>query len=156
MPHILLAQLQQMLAIIQQKTAQHVTEHIDCSAAIGQPLETGTFTSVGTINQKDAVELVISLSDLDGLTFDWENLLEIGDYIELVEEVLNDTVLYQVISDPTRVGTEERIRVKHIKETGEGDGNFNIQEISQLRVIKQSVGLDPVEATNVIKYGLTQ
>ena len=120
--------------------------YTDCSAAIGQPLETGTFTSVGTINQKDAEELVISLSDLDGLTFDWENLLEIGDYIELVEEVLNDTVLYQVISDPTRVGTEERIRVKHIKETGEGDGNFNIQEISQLRVIKQSVGLDPVEA----------
>ena len=69
-----------------------------------------------------------------------------GDYLELVETTQNDTVLYEVISDPVRAGTEERIRVKYIKETSDGDGNFNLQEVSEIRVIKQKLGLDIVEA----------
>ena len=120
--------------------------HTDCMAAIGEPLEDGTFTSIGTLDQSLTEELLICNTDLDGLTFDWENLLETGDYIELVESTQNDTVLYEVVSDPVRNGTEERIRVKYIKETGAGDGNFNLQEVSEIRVIKQKLGLDIVEA----------
>ena len=120
--------------------------HSDCVTAIGSPLAQGTFTSIGTLDQSLTEELIISNSAQDGTTFDWENLLETGDYLELVESTLNDSVLYQVISDPTREGTEERIRVKYIKETGKGDGNFNLQEVSEIRVIKQAAGLDITEA----------
>ena len=120
--------------------------HTDCMAAIGQPLEDGTFTSIGTLDQSLTEELLICNTDLDGLTFDWENLLETGDYIELVESTQNDTVLYEVVSDPIRDGNEERIRVKYLKETGAGDGHFNLQEVSEIRVIKQKLGLDIVEA----------
>ena len=118
----------------------------DCVAAIGQPLEQGTFTSIGTLEQKLTEELLICNTDLDGITFDWENLLETGDYIELVESTQNDTVLYEVVADPIRDGNEERVRVKYIKETAAGDGNFNLQEVSEVRVIKQKLGLDIVEA----------
>jgi len=120
--------------------------HTDCVAAIGTPLEPGTFTSIGTLEQNLTEELIIANTDQNGNTYDWENLLEVGDYIELAEETLNDAILYQVISDPVRSGTEERIRVKYIKETGDGDGNFNLQEVCEVRVIKQSLGLDIVEA----------
>ena len=117
-----------------------------CKAEVGDPLPQGMFTSVGTINQSDTEELIISNSTLDGTVFDWENLLEVGDYLELVETELNDSVLYEVISDPVRIGTEERIRVKYIKESSAGDGDFNLQEVSEIRVIKQKLGLDIVEA----------
>ncbi len=92
--------------------------HSDCVTAIGSPLAQGTFTSIGTLDQSLTEELVIANTAQDGTTFDWENLLETGDYLELVETTLNDSVLYQVIADPTRDGTEERVRVKYIKETG--------------------------------------
>ena len=120
--------------------------HTDCVTAIGTPLETGTFTSIGTLDQSLTEELVISNTTQEGTNFDWENLLETGDYLELVESTLNDSILYQVVADPTRDGTEERIRVKFIKETGNGDGSFNLQEVSEIRVIKQAVGLDITEA----------
>ena len=120
--------------------------HTDCMAAIGQPLEQGTFTSLGTLDQSLTEELLICNTDLDGLIFDWENLLETGDYIEIVESTQNDTVLYEVIADPVRIDTEERVRVKYIKESGAGDGQFNLQEVSEVRVIKQKLGLDIVEA----------
>ena len=120
--------------------------HTDCVGAIGDPLEPGTFTSIGTLDQSLTEELVIATSDIDGTSYDWENLLESGDYIEVVEQSQQDTALYEVVADPIRSGTEERIRVKHIKETGAGDGHFNLQEVSEVRVIKQSLGLDLVEA----------
>ena len=129
---------------VEQYTA--LRAHSDCVAAIGDPLEQGTFTSIGTLDQSLTEELVIATGDIDGTSYDWENLLESGDYIEVVELTQQDAVLYQVIADPIRSGTEERIRVKHIKETGAGDGNFNLQEVSEIRVIKQSLGLDLVEA----------
>jgi len=118
----------------------------DCTAAIGTALEAGTFTSIGTLDQSLTEELVIATADIDGTSYDWENLLEAGDYIEIVEQTQQDTALYEVVADPIRSGTEERIRVKHIKETGAGDGHFNLQEVSEIRVIKQSLGLDLVEA----------
>ena len=120
--------------------------HTDCVGAIGDPLEPGTFTSIGTLDQSLTEELVIATGDIDGTSYDWENLLESGDYIEVVEQSQQDTALYEVVADPIRSGTEERIRVKHIKETGAGDGHFNLQEVSEIRVIKQSLGLDLVEA----------
>jgi len=118
----------------------------DCTAAIGTALEAGTFTSIGTLDQYLTEELIIATADIDGTSYDWENLLEAGDYIEIVEQSQQDTALYEVVADPIRSGTEERVRVKHIKETGAGDGNFNLQEVSEIRVIKQSLGLDLVEA----------
>ena len=118
----------------------------ECKLGIGNPLPDGTFTSIGTIDQSDTEELIISNTTQTGTTFDWENLLETGDYIEMVETTQNDSVLYEVISDPVRSGTEERIRVKYIKESADGDGNFNLQEVYEIRVIKQSIGLDIVEA----------
>ena len=120
--------------------------HTDCVTAIGDPLEPGTFTSIGTLDQSLTEELVIATADIDGTSYDWENLLESGDYIEVVEQSQQDTALYEVVADPIRSGTEERIRVKHIKETGAGDGHFNLQEVCEIRVIKQSLGLDLVEA----------
>ncbi len=129
---------------VEQVTA--LRAHTDCVSAIGAPLAQGTFTSIGTLDQSLTEELIISNSAQDGTTFDWENLLETGDYLELVENTLNDSVLYQVIADPTREGTEERVRVKYIKETGKGDGSFNLQEVSEIRVIKQAIGLDITEA----------
>ena len=118
----------------------------ECKAGVGDPLPQGTFTSIGTVEQSLTEELLISNTDLDGLTFDWDNLLETGDYIELVESTQNDTVLYEVVADPIRDGNEERVRVKYIKETSAGDGKFNLQEVSEVRVIKQKLGLDIVEA----------
>ena len=120
--------------------------HSECLSAVGEPLAVGTFTSVGTLDQQATEELIITNQDLDGLVFDWENLLQDQDYIELVENTQGDTVLYQVISDPIRNNLEERIRVKFIKETGAGDGNFNLQEVSEIRVFKASQGLDLTEA----------
>ena len=117
-----------------------------CKNEVGDPLPAGHFTSIGTLEQNLTEELLISNQTLDGTSFDWENLLETGDYLELVESTQNDTVLYEVVADPVRSGTEERIRVKYIKETGAGDGNFNLQEVSEIRVIKQKLGLDIVEA----------
>lgn len=118
----------------------------ECKAEVGDPLPSGTFTSIDSVNQSDVEELVISNTTQEGTSFDWENLLEVGDYIEFVETTLNDTVLYEVVADPIRSGTEERIRVKYIKESADGDGDFNLEEIYELRVIKQSLGLDIVEA----------
>ena len=117
-----------------------------CKLEIGEPMPAGHFTSIGTVDQSLTEELIISNETLDGTSFDWENLLESGDYLEVVENTQNDTVLYEVVADPVRSGTEERIRVKYIKETGAGDGNFNLQEVSEIRVIKQKLGLDIVEA----------
>ena len=94
---------------------------------MGSALEEGTFTSVGTINQRDTEELVIANADKTGSSFDWENLLEVGDYIEIAENTGKDTVIYEVVADPIRNSNEERIRVKFIRETGDGDGNFNLQ-----------------------------
>ena len=64
-----------------------------CQLEIGQPMPAGHFTSIGTLDQSLTEELLISNQTLDGTSFDWENLLETGDYLELVENTQNDTVL---------------------------------------------------------------
>ena len=120
--------------------------HTDCIIALDDPFEKGTFTSIATVNQIDIEELVISTTDLDGLTFDWDNLVKPGDYIEFIENEGLDSVLYEVIDEQVRSETEGRIRVKHVKSGGLGDGDFALDEISEVRVIKKSQGLNIEEA----------
>jgi len=120
--------------------------HGECVDAIGTPLASGTFTSIGSLVQRDVEELIISDTDMGGESFDWENLLESGDYVEIVEKVGGDSVLYEVVADPVRSGTEERIRVKFIKETAGGNGQFDLQTVSEIRVIKASQGLNISQA----------
>ena len=123
--------------------------YTDCSALVGQPYEEGTFTSKGTTNvMPDVEEFVFSGTDLDGQVFDWINVVEPEDYIEFVEVNNGDTSLYECIEEPKVYSTERSIRVKYLKQTGTGDGNFNLQEEYEIRVIKASTGIDIIEADN--------
>ena len=118
-----------------------------CEAAVGDPYPNGTFTSKGTTNvMEDVEEFTFSGIDLDGQSLDWINLVEPTDYIEFVEKTGGDTVLYECIEEPKIYSTERSIRVKFLKQTGSGDGNFNLQEEYDIRVIKASTGIDIVEA----------
>jgi len=120
-----------------------------CEAAVGDPYADGVFTSKGTTNViEDVEELVFTGTDLDGQVFDWLNLCEVDDYIELVELNNSDNALYQVIEEPKVFSTERSIRVKYLKQGGRGDGNFNLQEEYDVRIIKASQGLDILEADN--------
>ena len=118
-----------------------------CEAAVSDPYADGSFTSTGTTNvMEDVEEFVFSGVDLDGQSLDWINLVEPTDYIEFVEKTGGDTALYECIEEPKIASTERSIRVKFLKETGSGDGNFNLQEEYDIRVIKASTGIDIVEA----------
>jgi hypothetical protein len=57
-----------------------------------------------------------------------------------------DTVLYEVVADTTRAGGQENIRVKFIKETGNGDGRFDLHVDYTIRVFKKDLGIDINEA----------
>jgi len=119
----------------------------DCSSLVGQPYDEGTFTSKGTTNVMSAVdEFIFSGSDLDGQALDWINIVEPTDYIEFVEKNNGDTSLYECIEEPKVSSTERSVRVKFLKETGDGDGNFNLQEEYDIRVIKASNGINIIEA----------
>ena len=119
----------------------------DCSTLVGQPYEAGTFTSKGTTNvMEDVEEFVFSGFDLDGQTLDWINLVEPTDYIEFVEKTQGDTSLYECIEEPKIYSTERSVRVKFLKDTGLGDGNFNLTEEYEIRVIKSSTGINVIEA----------
>ena len=124
-----------------------------CKLLIDAPLADGTFTSVDTNVLKDVEELIITNTDINGDSLDWENVLSIGDYLELAEPNTidggvtgGDTVLYEVIADPTRSGGQEDIRVRYIKETGNGDGLFDLQTNYTIRVFKKDLGIDINEA----------
>ena len=119
----------------------------DCSSLVGQPYDAGTFTSKGTTNVMSAVDdFIFSGEDLDGQAFDWINLVEPTDYIEFVEKTKGDTSLYECIEEPKVSSTERSVRVKFLKETGDGDGNFNLQEEYDIRVIKASNGINIIQA----------
>lgn len=120
-----------------------------CQAEVGQPLADGTFTSVGTATLDQVTELVITNTDKNGEILDWLNVLEPGDYLELAEPNTldggvtgGDTVLYEVVADTIRAGGQENIRVKFIKETGNGDGHFDVQLDYTIRVFKKDLGID--------------
>ena len=124
-----------------------------CQSEIGDPLADGTFTSIGTATLADVTELVITNTDKNGEILDWLNVVEVGDYLELSEPNTldggvtgGDTVLYEVVTDPFRAGGQESIRVKFIKETGNGDGHFDLQLDYTIRVFKKDLGIDINEA----------
>ena len=111
-------------------------------AAIGTPLAQGTFTSIGDTVLADVNELVITNTTNEGETFNWSNLVDIGDYIEMVEHPASDSTLYEVIADPNQRANECVILVKFIQESGTGDGEFNAQTNYEIRVFKKDQGLD--------------
>jgi hypothetical protein len=120
-----------------------------CNRAIGDPYPLGSFTSQDT-NILDFIEnFIITTPDLNGQELDWENLLEVGDYLEVYDEKDFDTALYQVVSPPSAFGDnpgEKIVRVNFLKETSVGDGKLNFQEDYTIRLIKASQGLDLSEA----------
>jgi hypothetical protein len=121
----------------------------ECNRAIGDPYPLGSFTSQDT-NILDFIEnFIITTPDLNGQELDWENLLEVGDYLEVYDEKDFDTALYQVVSPPSAFGDnpgEKIVRVNFLKETSVGDGKLNFQEDYTIRLIKASQGLDLSEA----------
>ena len=124
-----------------------------CQSQIGDPLADGTFTTIGTLDLAETTELVITYKDKNGEIIDWENVLEPGDYLELAEPNTidggvngGDTVLYEVIADPIARSGQENIRVKFIKETGNGDGHFDLATDYTIRVFKKDLGIDINEA----------
>ena len=117
-----------------------------CEDAVGEPYPTGTFTTKGTTNVMSEVEqFVFTGSDLDGQVIDWINLVEPTDCIEFIETVHNDTALYEVIEEPKVFSEERSVRVKFLKSLGGGDGNFNLQQEYEVRVIKASTGINVIE-----------
>ena len=107
----------------------------ECDSAINDAYPTGSFTSKGTTNvMEDVEEFVFASTDLDGQVLDWINIVEPEDYIEFVEKTKGDTALYECIEEPKVASTERSVRVKFLKDTGSGDGNFNLQEEYDIRV----------------------
>ena len=91
----------------------------ECEAAVGDPYPDGSFTSTGTTNAIDVIEeFVFTATDMDGVSFDWINLVEEDDYIEFFEQNNGDTALYQCIQEPTIASTQVGIKVKFLKQTG--------------------------------------
>jgi hypothetical protein len=121
--------------------------HALCTAAVSEPYPAGTFTSKGATNViADIEEFIITGDDKDGLTIDWINVAEVGDYLEFFGTDDGDTALYEIIEEPKVFNVERSIRVKFIRETGAGDGKFNLQNEYTIRVFKTSQGLDLTES----------
>jgi len=53
--------------------------------------------------------------------------------------------LYEVIEEPKVFSEERSVRVKFLKSIGGGDGNFNLQQEYEVRVIKASTGINVIE-----------
>ena len=118
-----------------------------CDAAISNPYSAGSFTSKGTTNViADIEEFLITAVDADGQTIDWLNTAEEGDYLEFFDSNDGDTALFEIVDEPATANTEQTIRVKFINQTGLGDGNFNLQQSYDIRVIKVAQGIDLIEA----------
>jgi len=121
--------------------------HALCTAAVSEPYPEGTFTSKGGTNViADIDEFIITGNDKDDLTIDWINVAEVGDYLEFFGVDDGDTALYEIIEEPKVFNVERSMRVKFIRETGAGDGKFNLQNEYTIRVFKTSQGLDLSES----------
>ena len=127
-------------------------EYSNCTASIGQPVAPGKMTSWGsadTLDQSLTEHLLFHNKDANGNTYDWVNTIDAGDYIEVVEKTQGDTVLYEVLqvdssAEGPTINTE--VNVKFLKETGTGDGNFNLTENYDIRIFKKDLGIDINEA----------
>ena len=121
--------------------------HALCTENIALPYPDGSFTSKGATNvMAEVEEFIIQGTDLDGQTIDWIGIAEVDDYLEFLDTGDGDTSLYQVIEEPKVFNEERSIRVKFIRETGLGDGKFNLQAEYSVRVFKSKQGIDIIEA----------
>ena len=114
-------------------------EQARCIANITTELPSGKFTSDSHV-YADVNYLRISNETINDATYDWVSLIEPGDYIELVEQNLRDTVLYEVLTDAR--SDSENIRVQFVRQTNLGDSEFNDDETYAIRVFKEEQGLD--------------
>ena len=125
-----------------------------CMDNIDQPLAPGKMTSWGsteTLDQSLTEHLLFHNTDANTETFDWVNTINIGDYVEIVEKTQGDSVLYEVLQvDVSTLGPtiNTQVNVRFLKETGNGDGSFNLQENYDIRIFKKDLGLDVNEADN--------
>ena len=125
----------------------------DCTNSIGEPLADTTFSTTGTDDVggpsllfQEQESITITDVSIEGSSFDWHNVLEIGDFIELVETTDNDIILYEVIADPITKNGSEEIRIKYIKSENLGDGQFNYDEVYLIRAFRAKQGLDIIAA----------
>ena len=114
-------------------------EQARCSANVTTEVPDGKFTSDEHV-YADVNYLRISNKTINDATYDWVSLIEPGDYIELVEQNLRDTVLYEVLTDAR--ADAENIRVQFVRQTNLGDSEFNDGELYAIRVFKEERGLD--------------
>ena len=114
-------------------------EQARCMANITTEVPDGKFVSDEHV-YADVNYLRISNKTINDATYDWVSLIEPGDYIELVEQNLRDTVLYEVLVDAR--ADAENIRVQFVRQTNLGDSEFNDGELYAIRVFKEERGLD--------------
>ena len=114
-------------------------EKARCDANITDAVPDGFFTS-DSHTYADVQFLRISNITINDATYDWTTLIEPGDYIELVEQNLRDTVLYEVLTDAR--ANAENIRVQFVRQTNLGDSQFNDDEVYAVRCFKEERGLD--------------
>ena len=114
-------------------------EQARCSAEVTTEVPDGKFTSDEHV-YANVNYLRISNKTINDATYDWVSLIEPGDYIELVEQNLRDTVLYEVLTDAR--ADAENIRVQFVRQTNLGDSEFNDGELYAVRVFKEERGLD--------------
>ena len=127
-------------------------ELTECTNSIGEPLADATFSSTGSDDLggpsllfTDQESITITDVSIEGSSFDWHNVLEIGDYLELIETSTNEFVLYEVVTDPVTKNGSEEIRIKYIKSQSLADGQFNYDEVYEVRAFRAKQGVDLIE-----------
>ena len=116
-----------------------LAEQARCEAEITTEIPDGQFTS-DLITYADVQYLRLSNKTLGDAEYDWVSIIEPGDYVELIEQNLRDSVLYQVLTDART--DSGNIRVNFIRQTNQGDSGFNDGETYAVRVFKEEKGLD--------------
>jgi len=116
-----------------------LAEQARCEAEITTEIPEGEFTS-DFLRYADVQYLRISNTTQGGAIFDWVGIIEPGDYIELIEQNLQDNVLYQVLTDAR--SDSENIRVQFVRQSNLGDSEFNPDEVYAVRIFKEERGLD--------------
>ena len=122
--------------------------HALCVAGIDEPYPEGAFTTKGATNViSDVEEFIITGSDLDGLTIDWINIAEVGDFLEFYGLDDGDTALYEIIEEPKVFNVQRSICASSLFVKLElGDSKFNLQNEYNIRVFKSGQGLDLTDA----------
>ena len=113
---------------------------MNVQVALENPLADTEFSTTGTddvggpsLQFEQQESITITDVSIEGSSFDWHNVLEIGDFIELVETTDGDSILYEVIADPITKNGSEEIRIKYIKSENLGNGQFDYDEVYTIR-----------------------